>query len=131
MLNQVLCVDDDPITLLLCKKVLERFSFCNEIITSTNGEETLLYLNTLLNTSSTKPDLIFLDLNMPVMGGWEFLEAFKTQNYKNFHTTKIVVLSSSIDPNDLKKAQNYPMVIAFLPKPISKSMLEDLKEILT
>ncbi|MBB1193542.1 response regulator [Flavobacterium sp. SOK18b] len=129
MLNQVLCVDDDPITLLLCKKVVERFSFCNEIITSTNGEETLHYFNTLLNSPALKPDLIFLDLNMPVMGGWEFLEAFKNPKYKDFHTTKIVVLSSTIDPNDLKKAQNYPMVIAFLPKPISKSMLEHLKEI--
>ncbi|WP_158729426.1 MULTISPECIES: response regulator [unclassified Flavobacterium] len=131
MLNQVLCVDDDPITLLLYKKVLERFSFCTEIIKSTNGEEALHYFNTLLNNPSTKPDLIFLDLNMPVMGGWEFLEAFTTPKYTDFHTTKIVVLSSSIDPTDLKKAQNYPMVIAFLPKPINKSMLEHLKQILT
>ncbi len=130
MLDQVLCVDDDPITLLLCKKVLVKFSFCDEIITSTNGEETLFYFDTLLKTALPKPNLVFLDLNMPVMGGWEFLDAFNTSKYQVFHTTKIIVLSSTMDPNDVNKAKKYPMVIAFLPKPINKSMLEHLNEIL-
>ena len=130
MVNQVLCVDDDAITLLLCKKVLARFSFCKDIITCVNGEETLHYFNTILKINVQKPDLIFLDLNMPVMGGWEFLDAFNTCKYEKFHSIKFIVLSSTIDPQDFNKAKKYPMVIAFLPKPINKSMLEYIEEIL-
>lgn len=133
MLDQILCVDDDPITLMLCKKVIIKASFSNEIITSQNGEEALLYFNKIKHDnnpdSETKkhPQLIFLDLNMPVMGGWEFLDAFNTPEYSEFNSIKVIVLSSTIDPVDLEKAKTYPMVIDFLSKPISTSMLEYLK----
>ncbi|MFV8325469.1 response regulator [Flavobacterium sp. ZS1P14] len=133
MLDQILCVDDDPITLMLCKKVITKASFSNEIITSQNGEEALDYFNKLkqinadAESKSNHPQLIFLDLNMPVMGGWEFLDIFTTSEYSEFNTIKVVVLSSTIDPEDLEKAKSYTMVIDFLSKPITTSMLEYLK----
>jgi CheY-like chemotaxis protein len=132
MLDQILCVDDDAITLMLCKKVITKVSFSNEIITAKNGEEALHYFNKLKQSNaasnSTKhPQLIFLDLNMPVMGGWEFLEIFNTEEYSEFNTIKVVVLSSTIDPEDLEKTKSYPMVIDFLSKPITTAMLEYLK----
>lgn len=133
MLDQILCIDDDPITLMLCKKVITKASFSNEIITSQNGEEALHYFNTIKsNNTEDKPNqhpqLIFLDLNMPVMGGWEFLDHFSTTDYSEFNTTKVIVLSSTIDPEDLEKAKTYPMVIDFLSKPITIAMLEYLKD---
>ncbi|MFV5688202.1 response regulator [Flavobacterium sp. ZT3R25] len=132
MLDQILCVDDDPITLMLCKKVITKASFSNEIITSQNGEEALNFFNKLKGTNSESelkkhPQLIFLDLNMPVMGGWEFLDIFNTDDYSEFNTIKVIVLSSTIDPEDLEKAKSYSMVIDFLSKPITVSMLEYLK----
>ena len=132
MLDQILCVDDDPITLMLCKKVIIKSSFSNEIITSQNGEEALSYFNTIKYTNNknnpiAQPELIFLDLNMPVMGGWEFLDYFNSEEFSEFSTIKVVVLSSTIDPEDLEKSKQYPMVIDFLSKPISQSMLEYLK----
>lgn len=124
MLNQILCIDDDPITLMLCKKVIAKSNFCHEIITSSNGEDALQHFTTLKeNISSTRPDLIFLDLNMPIMGGWEFLNYFKKEDFLEFQTIKVVVLSSTIDPEDLEKSKQYEMVIDFLPKPISTQML--------
>ena len=68
MLDQILCVDDDPITLMLCKKVIIKASFSNEIITAQNGEEALLYFNKIKYTNTESklkkhPELIFLDLN--------------------------------------------------------------------
>ncbi len=128
MFNQILCIDDDPITLMLCKKVITKSNFCNEIITSQNGEEALHYFNTIktLNTKN-HPQLIFLDLNMPIMGGWEFLDHFNSAEYSEFNSIKVVILSSTIDPEDLEKANNYPMVIDFLSKPITKIMLEYLR----
>ncbi|MFV5686774.1 response regulator [Flavobacterium sp. GB2R13] len=132
MLDQILCVDDDPITLMLCKKVIIKASFSNEIITAQNGEEALLYFNKIKYTNSENesrkhPQLIFLDLNMPVMGGWEFLDIFNTYDYSEFNSIKVIVLSSTIDPEDLEKAKSYPMVIDFLSKPITTSILEHLK----
>ena len=132
MSDIILCVDDDLITLMLCKKVIIKASFANEIITAKNGEEAIQYFNTLKYSNSVevnknKPELIFLDLNMPVMGGWEFLDIFNSDEYSDFSSVKIIVLSSTIDPEDIEKAKKYPMIIDFLPKPITVSMLEDLK----
>jgi CheY-like chemotaxis protein len=113
---------------MLCKKVITKSNFCNEIITSQNGEEALHYFN-IIKTLNTKnhPQLIFLDLNMPIMGGWEFLDHFNSTEYSEFNSIKVVILSSTIDPEDLEKAKNYPMVIDFLSKPITKTMLEYLR----
>ena len=132
MLDQILCIDDDPITLMLCKKVIIKASFTNEIFTFQNGQEALQYFNTIKYSNdkdkpSLKPELIFLDLNMPVMGGWEFLDHFITQEYSEFHSIKVIILSSTIDPEDMEKSKNYPMVMDFLSKPITVTMLEYLK----
>lgn len=130
MLNKILCIDDDQITLMLCKMVIAKATFSNEIATAKNGEDALNFFDTLKTSDKTitKPELIFLDLNMPIMSGWEFLEAFNTEKYAEFHNTKIIILSSTIDPGDLEKSKKYPLVIDFLPKPISKEMLEYLKD---
>ena len=133
MLDQILCIDDDPITLMLCKKVISRALFSKEIITLQNGEEAINYFNNLKQISNQDsatvlPQLILLDLNMPVMGGWEFLDYFIDEKFSEFNSIKVVILSSTIDPEDLEKSKQYPMVFDFLSKPISQSMLHYLKE---
>jgi len=129
MLETILFIDDDLITLMLCKMVISKASFSKEIATAKNGEDALKYFDTIKTTQSiNKPQLIFLDLNMPVMNGWEFLDSFNTEKYSEFHETKIIILSSTIDPADLERSKKYPSVIEFLSKPISKEMLEYLKE---
>ena len=135
MLDTILCIDDDPITLMLCKMVITKASFSSEIATAKNGEEAIRYFNTLKEANSNsdikkQPQLIFLDLNMPVMGGWEFLDSFSTSDYSDYNSTKVIILSSTIDPEDLEKSKKYPMVIDFLSKPISKEMLEYVKAII-
>jgi CheY-like chemotaxis protein len=134
MLDTILFIDDDTITLMLCKMVISKSLFSKEIVTAKNGEEALQYFNTLkqanTNPHLSKPQLIFLDLNMPVMSGWEFLDSFSTTEYSEFNNTKVIILSSTIDPEDLEKSNKYPMVIDFLSKPISKEMLEYIREII-
>jgi CheY-like chemotaxis protein len=61
------------------------------------------------------------------MGGWEFLDHFNSSNYSEFNTTKVIILSSTIDPQDIEKAKTYPIVMDFLSKPITPSMIEYLK----
>ncbi len=133
MLDKILCVDDDAITLMLCKKVIERVAFANEVYTAKNGEEAIDYFNELatqyqLDQKTSYPKLTFLDLNMPIMNGWEFLDNYLEKGYQDlFKEAKFIVLSSTIDPQDVVKAKSYPMVIDFLSKPITKEMLENLK----
>ncbi len=131
MVTKILCVDDDPITLMLYKMVIRKAEFAQQIETARNGEEALAYFENglLTNFKEDYPKLIFLDLNMPVMGGWEFLDHFN-EKYHSFVDTKVIVLSSTIDPTDIDKAKTYPMVIDFQSKPISKEMLANLKNTL-
>lgn len=129
MLDLILCIDDDPITLMLSKKVIAKASFSNTITTAKNGQEALDYFDSIIDKPEDNklPQLIFLDLNMPVMDGWEFLDHFNTEKYSEVNFTKIVVLSSTIDPEDLKKSKKFPMVIDFLSKPITINMLNYLE----
>lgn len=132
MLDKILCIDDDPITLMLCKKVVERVQFAKEIIIANNGEEAINYFDNLFeerksNDAIIYPKLVLLDLNMPVMDGWEFLETYISRDYHTiFDSTRFIVLSSSIDPYDINRSKTYP-IVGFLSKPVTKAMLENLK----
>lgn len=132
MLTKILCVDDDAITLMLCKKVIAKAEFASQIETSNNGEEALMYFENLKKEKEasnivSEPQLIFLDLNMPIMNGWEFLDIFsKSDYYSIFPEVKVIVLSSTIDPRDIEKAKQYPMVLNFLSKPITIEMLKSI-----
>lgn len=133
MLEKVLCVDDDPITLMLCKKVIGKANLSKAIDSAANGEDALAYFDRLKaehpNGTEDYPKLIFLDLNMPVMNGWEFLDHFRKEGYlARYPHTQVIVLSSTIDPEDIAKSKQYPMVIEFLSKPITLEILEILKK---
>ncbi len=134
MLSTILCVDDDPITLMLCKKVIEKVNFAENTATALNGEEAINFFDRLIeeqqNPSNTNshPALVFLDLNMPVMNGWEFLDIYYQKNYHEiFGSTKIIIISSTIDPKDISESKKYSIVMDFYSKPITKEMLEKLK----
>lgn len=132
-LEKVICVDDDPIALLLSKLVLSKADFASQVITAANGEIAIQYLDRPevieANLNSSVPLLILLDLNMPVMDGWEFLEQFSTPRYQRYYgAAKVILLSSSIDPNDIERSKEFSMVSAFLPKPLTKEMLAVILE---
>ncbi len=134
MLKTILCVDDDPITLMLCKKVIKKAEFSEDVIFANNGQEAFELFQSIVSKKEKKepyqlPQLVFLDLNMPVMNGWEFLDLFKENIANEFLQTKVIILSSTIDPADYNKAKEYDIVSHFLSKPITVEMLENLKPI--
>ena len=106
-------VDDISISNIIMEKIIKMVTSDVEIFNYTNPE---VAYNDL---PEIKPNLIFLDLNMPLMDGWQFLEQMKNDNYKN----KVVVLTSSISIVDKQGALSFPNVIDFCEKPVNKSRI--------
>ena len=129
---KILCVDDDAISLMICKTAIKNAGLSEEVITASNGEDAIeYYANFTKNLESDSndiyPRLIFLDLNMPIIDGWEFLDDYMNLYYEKFKDTKVVILSSSVDPQDKERAKKYPIVIDFYSKPISQKILKEIQ----
>jgi CheY-like chemotaxis protein len=129
MINKVFCIDDDQITLVLCDLVIKKAGFAKEVIQATNGKEGLAWFSTYLKNRSQSeevPTIIFLDLNMPVMSGWDFLEDYMMKYSDRLPDTKVVIISSSVNPEDFLRANKYNIVIDFINKPLTTEGLQDL-----
>ena len=131
MISKVLCVDDDTISLTISQLLLKRTGFAAEVDTVIDGSEALEYFEDLFanNPDPVKnaPELILLDINMPVMNGWEFLQEYTPHYLDRLSNTRIIILSSTIDPEDFALAKQYPVVMQFISKPLSIEHLEELK----
>lgn len=132
MMKKVLCVDDDSISLTISKLLLKRTGFAESVDTAVDGSDALEYFGELFNSSNDPqgdaPELIILDINMPVMNGWEFLEAYVAQFAARLPKTKVVILSSTIDPEDFSRAKKYEVVARFVSKPLSVENMTELRE---
>lgn len=124
MLKQhVFIVDDDPIAIMILKKLLEKCDFHSAPLSFKNGKEALDHFQSTY--TSTDQYVIFLDINMPVMNGWEFLDALDTFTVPE--KTTVFLVTSSVDETDKIRAQRYPFVSRFLSKPVSVATLNELK----
>lgn len=121
-MKNVLLVDDDNIFNFLNTKLLRLSGIANEIHTAENGKEALELLNNYYAGTSSLPDVILLDLNMPVMDGFTFIKAFQRLNLPRIQDVRIVIVTSSSDPRDLERAKQLG-ITNFLTKPISEQML--------
>ena len=118
-------IDDDPIFVFSAKKIMELADFCKGFIVFHNGKEALNHLTAIISSDEELPDVILLDLNMPVMDGWEFLEEFV--KIKSEKEITIYIVSSSIDPKDINKAKSYDNVSNYIVKPVT---IDSLKSVL-
>ena len=118
-------VDDDDIFTYGFKKSAAIKNLFNKVLNFGDGREAIDYLKDPRNINQL-PDVLFLDINMPVMNGWEFIDAFeeiKSQLGKNI---PIYIISSSIDLEDVKRAKNNTLIVDYLLKPIDKLYLKDI-----
>lgn len=124
-LNCILLVDDDNDDNLYHQIIIKEMDIVDNIDTVKNGIEAIAYLK---NENIKPPDLIFLDLNMPKMNGWEFLEAYKDLSMAKKAKVLIVILTTSANPDDIKRAKEIKDVTGFETKPLSKEFLTEILE---
>ena len=126
-LNCVLLIDDDEPTNFLNQIIIESSGCAEEIKTAQSGSEALEYL---LQTKSDQtypcPDLIFLDINMPAMNGWEFLERYRQLDSERKGKVMIVMLTTSLFPEDKLRSKEIPEISAFENKPLTEEKLDKI-----
>jgi CheY-like chemotaxis protein len=119
-----LLVDDDPLNNFLSKIALKKYLGNIEVKDFVVPEEALEYIETeFVNKSIEEKTTLFLDINMPTLTGWEFLDKFKNFSEPLQKKFNIYILSSSIDPSDIERAKLNPFVIDFIENPLDKAIL--------
>ena len=119
-------IDDSQVDLYVSKRMMTKVNFAQDIITMDSAREALGILETDEHTDREPPNLILLDINMPGMNGFEFLQEFKNLAEKVKNRWAIVMLSSSSNTKDREAAAENPFVKRYLSKPLSKELLEHL-----
>ncbi|MHB8206754.1 response regulator [Mucilaginibacter sp.] len=117
-----LLIDDNYIDNFVTRKILESSNFVEDIVVRQSPTEAI---ESLL-TGAIIPDVIFLDIRMPLMNGFEFLEEYDKLVFPNKENIKIYMLSSSLDPADMQKSELNKHITSFIHKPITQKALEEV-----
>lgn len=127
--HNICLIDDDNIYQFTARKLVESTGLAKQIQSFYNGHEAINYFKDQKNNNpETLPDVIFLDINMPIMNGWEFLEEYN-KLYDNLQKPIVVyVVSSSIDSNDMRRSKEYKPVSDYIVKPIDRIQYKELIE---
>ncbi len=119
-------IDDDKLYQFGMKRMLEHIATETEIIQFYNGLQAIEYLQQNKDHRNLLPDVIFLDINMPVMNGWQFLDAFVNLHLHPEQRITIYMVTSSVDNAEILKAASYKEIKNYIIKPISISNLKDI-----
>ncbi|WP_288882580.1 response regulator [Pedobacter panaciterrae] len=122
----MLVIDDDDINIFIIKKVIEKTGYEVDMISKSNGQLAVDYLTSIANNVEIFPHIILVDINMPVLNGWEFLEVYEKLNIQR-QKVFLYMLSSSVYEYDIEKAKGFKSVDGFISKPLT---IERLKELL-
>lgn len=126
--KHIVClIDDDNIYQYTARVILESTGLAKQIHSFYNGSEAITYFRDEKNLD-TLPDVIFVDINMPVMNGWEFLEEYHKLYAMLPKSIAVYVVSSSVDSSDMQKSRSYKAVNDYLVKPVNRSKYQELME---
>ncbi|WP_026902971.1 response regulator [Pedobacter glucosidilyticus] len=129
MMNQalhILIIDDDEINNFIAAKLIDKIPPRAKVSTCLNGQEGIDYIISGLNNQEELPDIIFLDINMPVMNGWEFLEEYAKIAHQLSKKIVINMLSSSVYNDDISKSKTFSTVNKFISKPLTVEKIKSL-----
>jgi CheY-like chemotaxis protein len=125
-LNTILLIDDDQATNFLHKMVIKKADCADQVHVELNGESAITYLSTAKNGIYPSPDLIFLDINMPRMNGWSFLEEYQKLHNAQQGKAVIVMLTTSLNPDDVEQSKKFTEISEFRSKPMTQTMLMEI-----
>ncbi|MEZ4773703.1 MAG: response regulator [Bacteroidia bacterium] len=123
-LNCILLIDDNPDDNFYHKRVIKKTNCCNNIVAIESALEALDFIKAKPEHPETHPDLIFLDINMPGMNGWEFLEEYNKLEINLQSRVVVVMLTTSQNPDDRNKAKALNIISEFETKPLENESLE-------
>jgi CheY-like chemotaxis protein len=124
----VAIVDDDEIYQFVLSAIINRNKLAERVIIFSDGEKAIQYLADNKSTSENIPDVIFLDTNMPIMNGWQFIEEYKSIKAEIKKKSDIFMFSSTVDPIDSEKASKISEISNFVIKPTSSEEVEKIFE---
>ncbi len=128
MINSIFIIDDDAITVFGIKKLLSSVILCDQVNDYANGKDAIDAIKKLISTAAELPDIIFLDLNMPILDGWGFLDEFIKLAIEK--TITINIVTSSINNEDRERALIYKFrthhLLTYNTKPLSKQEIEKI-----
>lgn len=117
-------IDEDEIDNIINQKIIESNNFSERVMVFQTGTDALDFLRVNAKVAENLPDLIFLDINMPIMDGFQFLEEFEKLDTPILDKSKIIMLSSSISPRDIDRAASNRFVKKYLNKPLNSRYLQ-------
>ena len=127
----VMLIDDNEIDNLINQKMIEAANIADHIYIHTGARSAIEFLRNIegleADVQKILPEVIFLDIDMPLMDGFQFLDEFEKLSESSKNHCKIVMLTSSINPQDVNKSQKYSYVKKYINKPLSQENLEKLK----
>lgn len=126
-IDLVMLVDDNDTDNFISKRIIEITKFASEVEVKNSGKKALDYLKEYQDDESKLPDLIFLDINMPIVDGFVFLYEFEKFNSLIKNKCKVIILSSSDNKRDIDKIVNNDHVIKFITKPLTETSLFEIK----
>jgi len=122
-LKTIWVIDDDPIYQIIVSKIISKSELFLSFSSFENGKIAIDTLKKMLDKNEVLPNIILLDINMPIMDGWEFMDEMVLLKSKINNPIQIYIVSSSIALEDKNKAKEYPEIIAYLSKPITTNDL--------
>jgi len=128
-INLVMLVDDNDTDNFISKRIIEITKFAKEVEVTNSGKSALEYLEDHKENVDRLPDIIFLDINMPIVDGFVFLYEFEKFSSLIKQKCKVIILSSSDNKRDIDKIVNNDYVIKFITKPLTENALSDIKNV--
>lgn len=124
----VLCINDSTINLFVQKRLLLHSGITDTVITASDGQEALDYYSKILGKGELYyPRLVLLDIHMPRVDGWEFLDKFSELFLPEFKETSVIINSFTVDENEINRAKNYPVIIDFVTSQLSTDYFKKLQ----